>query len=41
MKMDYHALKHDTLVFDETGTEYCETEQWLNAAESELTSHLW
>lgn len=41
MEMDYHALKHDTLLFDETGKEYCATERRLNAAVSELPRHLW
>lgn len=41
MEMDYNSLKHDTLLFDETGKDYCETERCLNAAARELTPHLW
>ena len=41
MEMDYYALKRDTLLFDETGTEYCGSERCLNAAVSELAHHLW
>lgn len=41
METDNPAFKHDTLLFDETGTEYCGTERCLNAAVSEQTRHLW